>query len=308
MSYRVMREAGLPNQPVVERGKTNLSQTVGVKEVRLPRLGDTRPSMQRSAPPPTATPLDAVVPEQPGPAGVAPAVVEVPVAVPTAGVVGLRRGVFGIVRLLGSPPPERPLPIDPRDPTCGKLHKEIPKTRFYAVGTNGVLADVFVHVTSGLADAPHTPPETAVVLDQAGCEYVPYFTGLQTGQMLQVRNSDPFTHNVHVTPMAAGNKESNRAQMPKAVFTYAFPSPEVFLRIKCDMHPWMFAYVGVVNHRFHSVSDAQGEYVLQDLPPGRYTIEAVHRKAGKLTREVEVGASVPVQVDFEFELEESAAE
>lgn len=209
--------------------------------------------------------------------------------------------IEGKITLKGTPPAEKELPLDAN---CGKLHagKPTPKTRFYVVGEGSGLADVFVYVKEGLAGKSFPVSEKPGVLDQVNCEYTPYVLGLQTNQKLLVKNSDPLLHNVHPTPLSPGNKESNLAQLPKGKdLEFTFPSEEILLRFKCDVHPWMFAYVGVVNHPFHAVTDKDGGFKIKDLPAGKYTIEAFHRKAGKQTMELTVEASGAKKADFSFD-------
>ena len=208
--------------------------------------------------------------------------------------------ISGKIILKGTPPSEHTLSMDA---TCGQLHATPPTTRFYSVGDAGALADVFVAIKSGLNGKAFPPSEQPVLLDQLRCEYTPYVVGLQTGQKLLVRNSDPMMHNVHPVPKISGNKESNKAQMPKSKdYEFAFENPEVFLTFQCNVHPWMFAYVGVVEHPFFAVSGKDGTFQLKNVPDGNYVIEATHRKAGKQTKEVTVahGASTPIEITFEI--------
>ena len=154
---------------------------------------------------------------------------------------------------------------------------------------------MFVYIKEGLGDKKFPPSSEPSILDQVGCEYTPYVLGLQTGQKLLVKNSDPLLHNVHPTPTVPGNPESNKAQIAGAKpLEYVYNNQEVFLRFKCDVHNWMFAYVGVVNHPFFAVSGKDGTFKIANVPPGKYVIEAVHRKThpqGKgITKEVTVGA------------------
>lgn len=197
--------------------------------------------------------------------------------------------ITGKIVLKGTPPPEKPLPLDP---ACGKLWpNEKPKTRFYVTGADAGLGDVFVYIKNftGKAEASSKP----ALLDQKGCEYVPYVLGLQTGQKLLVRNSDPVLHNVHATPKV--NKEFNLAQMAGGKdIERSFDQPEVLVRFKCDVHPWMFAYVGVLPHPYHAVTDKDGKFKIEGVPAGKYTLVAFHRKAHgtedkAVTQEITVG-------------------
>ena len=197
--------------------------------------------------------------------------------------------VTGTITLEGTPPPEKEIPMDAN---CGKLHPGPVKTRFYAVNDKAQLADVVVSLkganakSSGAAASP-------MILDQVGCEYVPYVTAIQTGQKILVKNSDPFMHNVHSLPAAAGNKEANKAQMPKAPdLEFSFENPEPFLKFKCDVHPWMFSYVSVFNHPYFAVTGKDGSFKIANVPAGKYTVEVFHRKAAPIgspvTKEIEV--------------------
>jgi len=200
--------------------------------------------------------------------------------------------ISGTITLKGTPPAEIEIPQLSSDPICSKLHAGPAKTRFYTVGPKGELADVFVTLkgqegkSTGASAAP-------AVLDQRGCEYVPYVLAIQTNQKLLVKNSDPVLHNVHPTPSASGNKEDNKAQMPGGKdLSFTFPTAETFLRFKCDVHAWMFAYVCVVDHPYFAVSAKDGKYTIKNVPDGIYTLQAYHRKAAPVaapaTQKVEV--------------------
>ena len=209
--------------------------------------------------------------------------------------------ITGTITLKGTPPPEKEIPLTP---DCGALHKSPVKTRFYAVNDKGQLADVVVVLKgSNLKASDGGKP---AILDQIGCEYVPYVTAVQAGQKIHVKNSDPLMHNVHPIPAVAGNKEANKAQMPKAPeLEFAFDKPENFLKFKCDVHPWMFSYVTVVEHPYFAVTGADGSYKISDVPPGKYTVEVYHRKAAPtgspVTKEVEVKDS-SATADFALEV------
>ena len=203
--------------------------------------------------------------------------------------------VTGKITLKGTPPPEKPITLDA---VCGKMQPDGIKSRFYVVGDGGALANVFVYIKEG-AKASEATGE-GPVLDQVGCQYQPYVLGVQTGQKIKIRNSDATLHNVHATPKL--NKEFNFAQVTKGqINERAFEKSEVMVRMKCDVHPWMFAYVGVVDHPYFAVTGADGSFKLPGVPAGKYTVEAFHMKAGSATKEITVGADGNVTADFTFE-------
>jgi plastocyanin len=209
--------------------------------------------------------------------------------------------IIGTVTLKGTPPPEVPYTPLMNDSTCGAMYKTAPTTHFYAVGPNQELADVVVSLkgVTGKSTGASQPP---VVLDQKGCLYVPQILAIQTGQKLVVKNSDSCIHNVHCVPAVSGNPESNQVQMPAGPdLDYTFAQPEMFMKFKCDVHPWMFAWVSVFDSPYYGISDKDGKIVIKNVPPGKYIVEADHRKLGTLTRDVEVKDG-DVTVNFTFEV------
>jgi hypothetical protein len=206
----------------------------------------------------------------------------------------------GRVVLKGTAKPE--ITIDmAADPRCAALHTKPVSTRHYLVGQNNGLGNVFVFVKDGLKDKNFPAPADAPLLDQVGCEYVPYVMGVRVGQKLKIRNSDPTLHNVHATPKAgSGNAEFNFAQPTKDMVTEkTFAAAEVGLRFKCDVHPWMFAYVSVMDHPFFAVTDKDGNFKISGLPNGKYTLEAWHPK----THRANPGASQEVSVEGDAKVE-----
>jgi hypothetical protein len=213
--------------------------------------------------------------------------------------------IAGKVILKGTPKPE--ITIDmAADPKCGALHTTPVTTRHYVVGPGGGLANVLVFIKDGLKDKNFPKPEGKPLLDQVGCEYQPYVMGVRVDQEFEIKNSDPTLHNVHATPKAgSGNKEFNFAQPVKDMkTTKSFSAPEVAVRFKCDVHPWMFAYVGVFDHPFFAVTDKDGSFKIAGVPPGKYTLEAYHVKTHGanpgLTRELTVEGDS--KIDFTLEL------
>ncbi len=209
--------------------------------------------------------------------------------------------ITGTITLKGAAPKEKDITPLKEDMNCGKLHTETPKTRFYVVGAGGELADVVVYLqgVSGKSTGASAAP---VVMDQKGCEYIPQILALQTGQKLSVKNSDPVLHNVHTQPAVAGNNEENKAQMAgSAEIPFSFGKPEMFLKFKCDVHPWMFAWVSVFDHPFFAISGKDGSFKISNVPPGKYTLEAAHRKAGTVKQEIEVKDGEPTKVQLSLD-------
>lgn len=219
--------------------------------------------------------------------------------------------ITGTVTLSGTPPPEREITPLENDPVCGKMHQGKVFTEFYVVGADKGLADVVVMlkgVPAKNADAS-TPP---AVLDQKGCLYVPQILAIQTGQKLLVKNSDPSTvpmHNVHINPTAPANQEaySTKISQPQmsgsADLEYTFSAPENFLKFQCDVHPWMFAWVTVVDNPYFAVTGKDGKFTIKNVPPGKYKIVALHRKAAPagIEKDVDVKDS-GATVDFTVEV------
>lgn len=196
--------------------------------------------------------------------------------------------ITGKITLKGTPPPEKPIAPLKADPNCGKLVAEAPLTAFYVVDANGGLADAVV-VLKGIEGKSTGAAAPAQVIDQKGCLYHPYIVAVQTGQKIIVKNSDPVLHNVHATPAVAGNEEKNLAQMPGGGdLELSFAKAEDFLKFKCDVHPWMFSYVTVLDHPYFALSGKDGSFKIANVPPGRYTLVAKHRKAGETSQEIEV--------------------
>ena len=208
--------------------------------------------------------------------------------------------ITGVIMFKGTPPPETEITPLMDNADCASMHKDTPTTRFYVVGSKGELSDVVISLkgVTGKSTGADAPP---VVIDQKGCVYTPSVVAIQTGQKLIVKNSDPCLHNVHTKPAVAGNEEFNQVQMPGGEdLTLTFPKPEPLLKIQCDVHAWMFAWVTVVDSPFFCVSDKDGKFVIKNVPPGKYTLEAAHRKLGAQTQEVEI-KDVNATVNFTFE-------
>jgi len=187
------------------------------------------------------------------------------------------------------------------DPGCTFSTKEPNFGQQYVVGKGGRLGNVYVYIKSGMEGSNFAVPATPVILDQKGCRYEPHVLALMAGQTLRVLNSDPTMHNVHAQPNAPSNSQWNMSQMPKgAPIETTFHDPEVMMPFKCNQHPWMKAFVNVAANPFYAVSDSNGNFEIKGLPPGEYTIAAVHEAAGEQTQKITVGSKETKIADFTF--------
>ena len=205
--------------------------------------------------------------------------------------------VSGKVAFQGTPPKPARLQMG-ADAVCMKQHKDPVFGQEVVVNKNGTLQNVLVYVKDGLGGKTFTAPSEKVTFDQKGCMYSPHVLGIQTGQELEVRNSDPTLHNVH--SLSKLNPQFNLGQPKQGMkFTKKFDKPETF-KVKCEVHSWMGAYMGVFNHPFFAVTGEDGSFTLKNLPAGEYTIEAWHEKYGTQSMKVTVGATEKKTVDFKF--------
>jgi plastocyanin len=220
-----------------------------------------------------------------------PAPVANPVDATSAG------SLTGSITLEGTPPAAET--INRRsDSYCEGLG---PATTQVFVLSNGGLQNVFVYIKDGLGGLKFPVPATPVVLDQQGCTYLPRVFGIQAGQPLEIRNSDDTLHNIHALPQ--NNREFNRGQALKGMkHTHVFTTAEVMVPFNCDVHKWMNAWVGVLDHPFHAVSGPGGAFEIRGIPPGTYTIEAWHEKLGTQTQTVTIGPKEAKNLSFTFKI------
>lgn len=179
------------------------------------------------------------------------------------------------------------------DPTCKALHPNGIENDSIIVNSNGTLKNVFVYVKEGLpAGKTYETPKDAVKFDQHGCQYNPKVFGIQVNQPLEILNSDDTLHNVHA--LSKNTKEFNLGMPIKGMkLKKSFAKPEVMVKIKCEVHPWMGAYAGVLDHPYFAVSGDDGSFTIKDLPAGEYTLEAWHEKFGAQTQKITVSDAVP---------------
>ena len=222
----------------------------------------------------------------------APTTSEAPAATPAA---GGSSTITGTVRYEGPVPPKRTLKMD-ADPGCAKKHSEPVESEVLVLGPEQALANVFVRVKSGLAGGTYPTPQEPAVIDQNGCRYAPHVLGVMTGQTVKILNSDGLLHNVHALPKI--NQTFNTA-MPatRTEAEVTFTEEELF-KVKCDVHPWMGAWVSVVSHPFFDVTGEDGRFDLEGLPAGSYEIEVWHEKLGSQTATAQVAENASAELEF----------
>jgi len=205
----------------------------------------------------------------------------------------------GKISFSGEKPAARTLDMS-ANPACARAHAGAPpKSEEVVVNANGTLKNVFVWVKSGLPDRQWPVPSTPVDLAQKGCMYGPHVIGVMANQDIKIINDDPTNHNIH--PLPKINQEWNESQPPKGdAKLKKFAREEVMIPVKCNVHPWMRSYIGVVNHPFFAVTSDDGTFTIKGLPPGKYTLEAWQEKYGTKDVEVTVAAKDSKTVDFEF--------
>ena len=191
-------------------------------------------------------------------------------------------------------------------PKAGKLHREADP--FCAKKTmmdptvlvkNGKLENVWVNITKG-AKATAQPPASTVEMDQKDCMYEPRMTTAVVGQKIQAKNGDPVLHNVH-TYMGASTLFNKGMPNDKAAPIEYVAKDEGMMRWKCDVHPWMRGFIGISKSGLQAVTSANGAFKIDNVPPGKYTIQAWHEKYGPKTQEVTVEAGKPAKVTFKYD-------
>lgn len=219
-----------------------------------------------------------------------------------AAVASLQEGdatITGTVTFAGEPPNLPTLDMA-ADPDCAGMHDEPVRAETLVLGEGNTMGNIFLQVKDTFAQEDYTPPSVPVVIDQTGCLYDPHVVGVLAGQPLQFWNSDGILHNVHGTPK--NNREFNLG-MPgsRTETSVTLNEPELYVPVKCDVHPWMSAYVAVMTHPYFDVTQPDGQFEIT-VPAGTYTIEAWHERLGTRTQEVTVAAGETASVDFALDV------
>jgi plastocyanin len=204
--------------------------------------------------------------------------------------------IRGKVRITGKLP-GNPIIRFGVDPMCSKINAGKRVLQEYYVATiDGSLANVFVRVKGNFPQTP--PPAQPVVIDQKNCIYIPRVVGVQVGQTVQIKNSDAFLHNINAS---SGKGSGFNFAQPRAGLVYEFkPKGEEMMHLKCDIHNWMNAYIGVVTNPYFAISNTMGTFEIARVPAGTYTIEGVHERLGTVSKMVTVKPGAVVTVDFDY--------
>jgi plastocyanin len=204
----------------------------------------------------------------------------------------------GVIKFTGTKPAPKLIDMS-EDPACVEAHHGKAYDESLVVNPNGTLANVFIYLKSGLEGKTFAVPATPVVIDQKGCWFHPRVMGIQTGQTLQVINSDPVTHNIH--PLAQINREWNHSQGEgDAPLARRFLKPEIMIRVKCNIHSWMRAFIGVLEHPYFAVTASNGAFEIRNIPPGDYVVGVWHETLGTQEQKITVTPSGKIETNFTF--------
>jgi hypothetical protein len=207
--------------------------------------------------------------------------------------------VTGRVEFDGERPPIEMVRLDADRQCVAAAGGAVQPSSALLLGREGGLENAFVHVSRGLERQRFPIPTEPVVIDQQRCHYVPRVTGVRVGQALEIRNGDPLLHNVRSS--SAINQPFNQGQPVQGmVFSHTFTTREVMVPLGCDVHGWMQAFIGAIEHPYFAVTGPDGAFSLPELPPGTYTLEAWHEQLGTRTTEVTLGPGESDDVVFTF--------
>ena len=207
----------------------------------------------------------------------------------------LAGSITGEVKFVNESPKAAPVKVSKDQDYCG----DTLSNETYLIGSDDALKNVvvFVEVASSAAAAD---PQKENILNNTGCLYSPRILAMQKGEKLKVRNNDPKLHIPH----------SYRED--KTVFNLSLPfrgttidvTPRIrqagVLKVVCDTHAWMMAYIHVFEHPYFSVTDDRGTFAISNVPAGTYILTAWHEDAGVKSQEITVSETGDIRTVFEF--------
>ena len=221
-----------------------------------------------------------------------------PVDTDTAG------SVSGTVRLQGNPPSRRQINMS-GVPNCNKQHSSPALTEEVVPGNDGTLQNVIVYLKGDLSSYAFKVPESSAKLDQNGCIYKPHVISLMVGQPLEVTNSDQATHNIH--SLAKANRPRNDSQSPgTAPIIQSFSHQEIAIQVKCNVHPWMKAYVAVFSNPYFQVTGEDGSFEIKNVPPGEYKLLAWHEMYGTSEKAITVAPNESKAITITFKTNQAS--
>jgi hypothetical protein len=206
--------------------------------------------------------------------------------------------ITGTVTLDGTPPVLKAIDMS-QSAACAQANPAPVIPPIVVVGDHGALANVVVYVKDGLGHYRFDTPQTPAILMQRNCMYQPHVMALMTGEPFEIENNDPTMHNVH--PMPKHNRQwSNSQPAGSAPLKSVFARPEFAMPVLCNVHPWMRAFVFVFDNPYYAVTSKAGTFLLANLPPGTYTIEAWQEQYPARDQTVTIGPKESKAISFVF--------
>jgi len=213
---------------------------------------------------------------------------------------GTVASAHGKITFHGQKPPRKVIAMDADQGCMNANHGKTVYQETVITGKGGGLANAFVYIKAGLEGKTFEPPKEPVKIAQHGCMFEPRAIGVLAGQMVDVANVDPVSHNFHAMP--SNNRDWDQQQSPGAAdMQHRFPRPEIMIPVKCNVHAWMRAYIGVMPHPYYAVTGPEGTWEFTNVPPGDYTVAVWHESLGEKTAQLHLDAHGNETLDFTYE-------